>query len=82
MDRTPDWPPPADADPKRVAKWARGRMTAAGAPRPTRVVAELLPGGNWRLLMTFTSPPTGAAEAACAAVAPVPAEITQLVFRG
>src|SRR3954454_6017168 len=82
VDRTPEWPPAADVDPKRVAKWARGRLTVAGVPRPTRVVAELGAPGEWRMFLTFTSPPPGATEAARAAMAPVAVEVTELVFRG
>ena len=61
---------------------ARGRLTVAGVCRPTRVVAEWQPPEGWRLLMSFTSPPPGTAQAALAAVAPVKAEATELIFRG
>ncbi|HET6815807.1 MAG TPA: hypothetical protein VFH66_01065 [Mycobacteriales bacterium] len=82
MDRTPAWPPAVDADPKRVAKWARGRLASAGVPRPTRVVAAAVTPDTWRLVLTFASPPPGTADEARTALAPVEVEIAELVFRG
>src|SRR4051812_49387797 len=82
VDRTPEWPPAADVDPKRVAKWARGRLTVAGVPRPTRVVAELDAPGEWRGVLPFSSPPPGGPQAAPAAPLSFAGEITPHVLPG
>jgi hypothetical protein len=82
VQRKPPWPPPPDADPKRVAKWARGRLRVARTADVRKLVATLTADGDWVLGLEVESPTEQQLAAIEAALAPITADIARLFHRG